>query len=360
MTGPHDDPGGRFLPDTCQRQGLMAVTLLALLLALVLWLAPGQTTDPPWQEGLSVAGFVQAVAWLAALSLCRIRRHLARWRTQNAALAAFVLVCLASMVVSVLAWVTVVPTEASDGPWDGPLNEPLALALFVLRNLTIAAIVAAVTLHYAYVQHQSRQRTEAETQARIQALQARIRPHFLFNSMNTIANLTRREPQTAEQAVEDLADLFRVALEQKDRITLAEELEVTRRYLNIESLRLGGRLEVVWRLAWDLPLNAMLPGLILQPLVENAIYHGIEPSTTGGQVEIEVRRTGTAIEFAVSNPLPVARGGSKRGSQIAQHNVRERLALAYNQPEPLRIVKEGGRYRVCFAVPYSPVDQATN
>ena len=140
-----------------------------------------------------------------------------------------------------------------------------------------------VHFHYAifYIQHQWRKNIESEADARVQALQSRIRPHFLFNCMNTIASLTRKDPKLAEEATEDLADLFRVSLQEAKRMsTVAEEISLCKRYLRIESHRFGDRLKTVWETD-NLPEHAQLPNLTLQPILENAIYHGIEPLTEG-------------------------------------------------------------------------------
>ena len=151
-----------------------------------------------------------------------------------------------------------------------------------LQNLAVCAIATGLALRYFYVTHQWQANVEAEAQSRVRALQARIRPHFLFNSMNTIASLTRSNPKVAEQAIADLSDLFRASLrEHRERIPLAHEIEIARAYERVERLRLGERLQVDWQVD-GLPMDAKVPALILQPLLENAVYHGIEPLDQGG------------------------------------------------------------------------------
>jgi two-component system sensor histidine kinase AlgZ len=168
-----------------------------------------------------------------------------------------------------------------------------------------------------------------QARARVESLQARIRPHFLYNSMNTIAALTRSDAALAEEAVTDLADLFRANLsEQRGSITLKEELEVARIYQRIEQLRLGDRLTVRW-LVTELPMRALVPSLMMQPLLENAIYHGVEPRREGGVVEVSGRVAGEMIELTVSNPLPDAGHIGHAGNGIALDNIRERLQLLY-------------------------------
>ena len=197
----------------------------------------------------------------------------------------------------------------------------------------------ALALRYFYVSHHWRRSIELRAAARVHALQARIRPHFLFNSMNTIAALTRSNPSRAEQAVQDLADLFRAALSDKrDVITLAEELDVARTYQRMEQLRLGERLQVQWNTD-ALPTNALVPGLMLQPLLENAIYHGIEPRAEGGTVTITGEVSGDLVTLVVRNPLDPA-PGLREGNRLALANIRERLSLMYGE----RALMKSGRF----------------
>src|SRR5207249_1467337 len=181
--------------------------------------------------------------------------------------------------------------------------------------------------------------------ARVHALLARIRPHFLCNSMNTIAALTRSNPARAESAVQDLADLFRATLSDKrDTITLAEELEVARTYQRMEQLRLGGRLQVEWKTD-PLPANALVPHLMIQPLLENAIYHGIEPRAEGGTVTITGEVGGGLVTIVVRNPLDPS-PGEREGNRLALANIRERLSLVYGE----RALMKSGRFDAEYIV----------
>jgi two-component system sensor histidine kinase AlgZ len=222
---------------------------------------------------------------------------------------------------------------------------PARPGVFLLRNVGIGLIVTALALRYFYVAHEWRRSVELRAAARVHALQARIRPHFLFNSMNTIAALTRSNPPRAEAAVQDLADLFRATLADKgDTITLAEELEVARTYQRMEQLRLGARLQVEWRTD-SLPTNALVPGLMIQPLLENAIYHGIEPRLEGGTVTITGEVSGDLITIVVRNPLdPMP--GQREGNRLALANIRERLSLLYGE----RALMKSGRFDAEYIV----------
>jgi two-component system sensor histidine kinase AlgZ len=222
---------------------------------------------------------------------------------------------------------------------------PPDLSSFLLRNLSIGLVVTALALRYFYVTHEWRRNIEMQATARVHALQARIRPHFLFNSMNTIASLTRSNPAVAEQAVQDLADLFRANLSDKrDTITFEEEYEVARTYQRIEELRLGSRLQVVWKID-SLPRKALVPGLMLQPLLENAIYHGIEPQPGGGTVTVTGELSGKLITIVVRNPVGDYES-EREGNRLALANIRERLGLLYGE----RGLVKSGRFDTEYIV----------
>jgi two-component system sensor histidine kinase AlgZ len=223
---------------------------------------------------------------------------------------------------------------------------------FLSRNLAIGALVCAAVLRYFYVTHQWRSNVVKEAQSRITALQARIRPHFLFNSMNTIASLTRVDPAAAEQAVEDLADLFRASLSNPgESITLEQELEIARVYQRMEEQRLGERLSVDWQLN-DIPMEIRVPGLTIQPLLENAIYHGIEPLPDGGVVTIVGKAQEEMITITVSNPLAdESRLRPSQGHQIALDNIRQRLELVYGDRARLEIEHAADRFCVLVGFP---------
>jgi two-component system sensor histidine kinase AlgZ len=185
----------------------------------------------------------------------------------------------------------------------------------------------------------------------VNALQARIRPHFLFNSMNTIASLTRSDPGRAEEAIEDLADLFRASLgESRANISLREELEVARIYQRIEQLRLGDRLRVKWNVA-QLPARAIVPGLLLQPLLENAIGHGIEPLPEGGTIAVTGSVADDAVVIEVANPVTTAGKVARGGNRIALENIRQRLELLFPGRSAVEVEESTGRYLVRLRFP---------
>jgi two-component system sensor histidine kinase AlgZ len=223
---------------------------------------------------------------------------------------------------------------------------------FLIRNTLIAMIVCAVLLRYLYIQHQSKQHIQLESQARIQALQARIRPHFLFNSMNVIASLTRSDPKVAEQAVEDLADLFRCSMSDASKLVpLDQEIEISRRYLHIESLRLGDRLQTEWQLK-NIEKDAQVPVLLMQPLIENAVYHGIEPCVDGGTITIFISQRNNKLTIRISNPISADDSARHHaGNQIALNNIRERLQSLYGSAASLDIDADKQQYSITLILP---------
>ena len=219
----------------------------------------------------------------------------------------------------------------------------------------ISAIVHALALRYFYIQHQWRRNIESETQSRIQALQSRIRPHFFFNCMNTIASLTRKQPEIAEQAVEDLSELFRDSMKDaKELSSLNEEFEICNRYLRIESYRLGERLKISWDID-SLPADARIPSLTLQPLLENAIYHGIETIPEGGTVHINGKQVNDEIIICITNPI-LENQKDRIGNQVAQENIRQRFTAYFGNKGKLNINNENQQYRVEIILPYKNED----
>lgn len=226
---------------------------------------------------------------------------------------------------------------AASPPW---------LASAATGALLSALLVAGLVLR-------ARGRTPAATTARLTELQSRIRPHFLFNTLNSAIALVRAEPAKAEALLEDLSDLFRHALvEQGESATLGEEVQLAQRYLAIEQVRFGDRLQVQWVLDPTAD-GARLPPLLLQPLVENAVKHGVEPSASGGKLRISTQRRGTRVVVRITNTLPPSRErqGSTRGHGIALENVRARLALLHDVQGEFSTEVKGGLYQVRIALP---------
>ena len=338
------------LPDFCAAQAVLAVVLIVTLTAVVLTVAHQGNGFNFWLDLARTSLFMLWTGMGSAAVLCVLRARLARMP-----LAAASALALASMlaVIALVSWGTLwLGSSSLLGPRATNLLLPESPWRFFATNLAIGAIVDALALRYFYVTSEWRRNVELQARARVRALQARIRPHFLFNSMNTIAALTRSDAKRAEQAVEDLADLFRANLnEKRSSITLKEELEVARIYQRIEQLRLGERLHVIWDVA-DLPMRAMVPGLLMQPLLENAIYHGIEPRPSGGIVTVSGALDGDVIGLTVRNPLPEAGEEAHSGNRIALDNIRERMELLYPGRSSVEASRIGDEYIVRLRFPY--------
>jgi len=344
-----------FLPDFCNARIIFLAILIAQLLSFVLTLAGGVSRPNFWVYLSLVSLFVTFIAIGNILVLCVSRKFLHKLHPATAAITYYALSLTITLIVSVVS-ILVTPTEAL---WAASPENVQTLNLLdilasdiLIRNMAISAIVSAVALRYFYVQHQWRANIQVEAKSRIQALQARIRPHFLFNSMNTIASLTLTNPPMAEKAVEDLADLFRASLGHQDKVSLQEELNFTRRYINMEKLRLGDRLTVELKIEEGISLKTKVPALILQPIVENAIYHGVEPLTKGGTVNIDITSTQHDLHLTISNPVGDINIDRKRpGNKMAQENIRQRLQLAYGDFSSMDIRHEQGFYKVSFNIP---------
>jgi two-component system sensor histidine kinase AlgZ len=312
--------GMRWLADFCSLPVLFVVMVVAELVVLVVVIAPSDESRALLPRLTTTTAFVQWLALLCAVSLCKLRAPLERLTPLLGVIVAYLVMLLISLAGSYLVFT---------------LDQQLALGLtlpaqfqtrFVVRNAALCALIGTALLRYFYVLEQWRTRVRAEAQSRIDGLQARIRPHFLFNSMNTIASLIRTQPAAAEHAVEDLSDLFRAALGADGTpSTLGSELDLVRRYLAIEQLRLGERLRLALQFDDDLPLDLPVPALLLQPLVENAVHHGVQPLAQGGTVSVRARRVGSFVEIAIANPRPPEgqRAPSRNGMALA--NTRSRI-----------------------------------
>jgi two-component system, LytTR family, sensor histidine kinase AlgZ len=209
-----------------------------------------------------------------------------------------------------------------------------------------AAVAAAI---FAWLDLRAKARFPADTTARLAELQSRIRPHFLFNTLNTALTLVRLDPARAEGVLEDLAELFRVAIsDNAESVTLDEEVALAQRYLDIEQVRFGNRLHVNWELDPEAG-GARVPPLLLQPLVENAVRHGVEPSAEGGVIRIRTRvKLGRAV-ISIANSVPDE--ASRPGSGMALKNVKERLRLLHDVAAQFETRRDFDVFRVQIVVP---------
>jgi two-component system sensor histidine kinase AlgZ len=328
------------LPDFCSLPALFALFVVGALTVAVMWLAPDGARD--WRAFTIGMAFVAWLALLLAVALCKLSPYLQRLPGYGPYAGVWLLMVLIVVLASAVArWMdSALQLELIHG---GNLR-------FIGDNALIAALLGAAMLRYFYVLAQWQARLAAVTRAQVEALQARIRPHFLFNSMNTVAALVRVDPAAAERTIEDLSELFRAALGQHETRdgTLGDELALVERYLAIEQLRLGERLRVRRELD-ELPRDFPLPRLLLQPLVENAVRHGIQPLREGGEVILQGRREARALVIVIDNPLPAtpARTGNGHGLD----NVRQRIAFRYGTRAQVQAGPQGDRFVVRLHLP---------
>jgi two-component system sensor histidine kinase AlgZ len=225
------------------------------------------------------------------------------------------------------------------------------------RHLVFGLVVAGTLL--LYLRLRAKALSPSFTEARLQALQARIRPHFLFNSINAVLSLVRSDPRRAETALEDMADLFRVLMsDNRHLVPLTDEIELCRKYLALEQLRLGSRLRLEWHLN-SMPGDALVPPLVLQPLLENAVYHGVEPLSAPGVVSINIFSRSGQVHIILRNPYRAEGDRTRAGNKMALGNVRERLALHFDVEAALVSRVNGDSYEVHLRMPYRTVARGT-
>lgn len=308
---------------------LLIVNVLAMLAAMLL--AKQMREFLPLLAELSAV--VQPIILMSMLSLYLLYPLLTKLKYWQGAL----LILLLEMAIAAL----VVTFLSQYFAFDNISNPYRASAL--------AGAVTAIVMYYFYLQE--RAYSPAIAEARLQALQARIRPHFLFNSINAVLSLIRSQPKRAESALEDMADLFRVLMaENRDLVPISEEIGLCRQYLNIESLRLEDRLKISWQID-DMPPDALIPPLILQPLLENAVYHGIEPMPEGGEIVVSIVPKNKELHISISNPY-APENDHHSGNKMALKNIKERLKLHFDLEATLKTEAKNNRYKVSIHLPY--------
>jgi len=318
------------LPDFCSAETLLRVLVLAILLSLVIPLLRNGFDDP----FMAVAPIVLFIAWVALTSLmvlCLLQRWLRRAH---------------------LLWQVLVPAAV---PVVNTALVHLAAEHFALVDggarlqvVLVAALLSLIAMHYFYLIAAWKQEMQAVAQAREQALRARVRPHFLFNSMNSIAGLCRSDPAKAEQITLDLADLFRATFATAEQHSLAEELDLAQAYLEIEQTRFGERLQLEWDVADVSDLPVQVPALVLQPLVENAIQHGVAPSSSGGRVWVRARSQDSGAVIEIGNTVGERTGP---GTQTAGSDVRARLHHCFGGRAGFAVDRSADRYEVRVTLP---------
>ncbi|MCB1683852.1 MAG: sensor histidine kinase [Pseudomonadales bacterium] len=312
------------VPELCNVGAISLLVLFGELLVLVLLFAGGEVT---WIRLALMSLFVQWVTLASAGILCTTRKALAHLGLVAGAVSAFCLVMAVTLSVGIAA-----DRILADGAGTRGIDWQT-----IFGQLVISGIITALALRYFYVQQQLRVQEQSELRSRIQAMQSRIRPHFLFNSMNIIASLIASDPETAEVVVEDLSELFRASLNDAgNQVPLTEELDLCERYVRIEALRLGERLRLDWQVD-PIPESVRIPLLTLQPLLENAIYHGIQPLPDGGTIRVRLWLDKEIVNVEISNPLPAqSTRHPSQGNRMALNNIRSRLNVLYGARAELK------------------------
>lgn len=333
-----------FLPDLCNMKAVLRLLVATELLAVFLTLADLERLSPfPWAD-LGLKSFLLAwVAMSAAVLLCSLRKYLSRLKRSYAAIIIFfIFIALVAFFTfaaeGILLYLHIRPTGEVD------------LSASLVRNVLMGGIISGLVLRYFYLQDMILRKQRAELMARVQALQARIRPHFLFNSMNIIASLIMVDPDKAERVVEDLSALFRASLKVEGEVPLSDEISLCNSYLNIEKLRLGKRLDVEWRFE-NLKSDLRIPALTLQPLLENAIYHGVELDENGGKVTILIKWTGTDVNIVITNPFHKNKKSTHKGNNMAVANIKERLEVYYGAKAVLRVAASDSFFTTQISYP---------
>ncbi len=332
---------GVYPPSLCRWRLLLAVMAVAQVSVLLLALGKLQSLNLV-RLGITSL-YAQSLALVGASAICISRAWLSRLSARIAWWVAWLVVVIIALLFSYSAGI--IGTVLGLGPGRG------GFGLFVLQSVLAVALVGAALFRYLFIRSLWQAQVLAQSEARVQALQARIRPHFLFNSLNTIASLIADDPLGAENAIEDLADLFRGSMRRADSlISLSEELSLAEKYLQMERRRLGERVRIDWRVG-ELPAGASILPLTLQPLLENAVNHGLQPRPEGGEIRVYGRSEKDNVVITISNPL-APNGKQSQGHGMALVNIRERLELAFGSQASLITNQDHEQFFAVLSLPY--------
>jgi two-component system sensor histidine kinase AlgZ len=338
-----------LIPDFCRGRTIFMLALAMELVAFVLTLANNIRGEEAIFHLALLSLYLQWIGLCSAVALCWARRWLRIARPGVVFFVCWGMLVLIALIISQVAYAfcVVVPV------YPGFPGEPRAA--FIIRSTVISAIVSLLLLRYFWLRHEWREQVTLEGESRYQALNARIQPHFLFNSLNSIAAMISIKPAEAEMMVEDLSDLFRASMEKRNRIVpLVDEVGLVHAYLRIEKARMSDRLNVEWDIPEEL-LGWRVPMLVIQPLVENAVHHGISKLLEPGVIHIRIREVGNRLVIEVENPLPPDDAEKKHGNRIAVDNIAQRLQLIYGDRALLELghdrTIEGPIFRARLTLP---------
>lgn len=337
---------GNLLPDFCATPHTVRVLVVCEAVALILALADAHDIGRFLQHLLLLSIYAQWLGVCSAAVLCLVGRHAGGRLSSTAVL----VICYIALL-AVTLMIAEMTFAAGRYTWLAPLIGDVGRVEFVMRSLGICAVVSALTLRYFWLRASWVAGVEAQASVRLQALQARIRPHFLFNSLNSIASLIAVRPDDAEKSTEDLAVLLRARLrsDTPDMVRLADEMALVEAYLRIEKHRFGDRLALDWAVAAQ-TMSYLVPALCLQPLVENAIGHGIASRPAGGTLTISTQMNGRQLWIRITNPLG-DEDNHNPGNHQALRNIEQRLALRYGHQARLLTMEKDGRFYVDLVIP---------
>ena len=331
-----------FIPDLCAVYSILLLVVVTELFVLIYVLVSTPQPVINWGQLSLLSLLLQWLVLLCAGTLCMLRQQLGKLVLYQAVAASLLVIGLITVLVSLAA------RQVLADIWP-EISQPW----WLWRNVLVALVMGAMVLRYFYLQDQLRRREQLALQSRLQALQARIRPHFLFNTMNSIASLIEIDPRKAEQVLEDFCELLRGSLtDHQTSVSLGDELRLCRYYLQIETLRLGERLRVDWQVD-SAAQNLNIPSLILQPLVENAVHHGIAPLSEGGEICIHIAIENGSLYLEVGNPSSqeVALQSASSGYQLGLNNIHERLRVLYGRAAEMTVQADENYHKVVLRIP---------
>jgi len=342
------------MPDLLAPRTLFLLVVVGLLLGLCSWALSSEMT---WHHFIFTSLFALWVALLFSVVVQNLKGFIARTPILISVICVFIIGIASTIAVHFIMNMIF-------------SNEPSPEYLLP-RRIAIVILCLGIYLRFSVLRHRLIRQEESELHSKIQALQSRIRPHFLFNSMNIIASLIPSDPETAEQVVEDLSELFRASLQEEGSfVRLEDELDLCRRYVRIEGLRLGERLVMNWTIA-EAKVSPKIPLLLLQPLLENAIYHGVQPIPEGGTINFDLEYLDDDMVITITNPVPqydsvygsedhMERNNSNsagKSNNLAIDNIRSRLEVLYGAKAQLRTSLQGKIFLTKLRCPKVPIAQ---
>lgn len=353
MTNVRMDKDARFSLPRFSEVGVI-LRLLVLINVLALFstlISTGASGDFSWEQLFIYVFFMNSVAVSFVMIADRLRPQLVKLSPNYA-----ILVCL--MIAGAVVLVYSLTINQILVMMQLKIADPSALWRSTLHYLLMTLTVGGVLLHYLYIRERLVVRERAELSARLDTLQARIRPHFLFNSMNTLLSLIEMDSRRAGVVVEDLSALFRASLQSAGEVSVYDEVVLCRRYLAIESLRLGDRLQVEWHMPDEDILKILtIPSLTLQPLLENAVVHGVEPSSSPSLITVLIEWDSREVKIVVNNPTqlrkPLLSERAEAGNQMALKNIHDRLQAQYGATARLKTHRAQDFFTAYLSYPFT-------